>query len=231
MPFTSVLGASSVIKPGVCTSSTRPTAPYVGQLVFETDTNRLVVFTASGWVYETASNGPPGLVHITSGSFTSASSVNLPANTFTSTYRNYRVMFDITAQTGSVSLTMRIRSSGSDITTARYFQMSTGIDTASSASNQVDFATSSWTLVTTIAFSPTAPFSLVMDVKGPQIASVCQYALGNLTAQAVGGQFIGRSFNAVFNPSTAQTYDSLSLISSVASSISGVFRVYGYADS
>jgi hypothetical protein len=54
MPFTSVLGASSVIKPGVCTSSTRPTAPYVGQLVFETDTNRLVVFTASGWVYQTA---------------------------------------------------------------------------------------------------------------------------------------------------------------------------------
>jgi hypothetical protein len=53
MPFTSVLGASSVIKPGVCTSSTRPTAPYVGQLVFETDTNRIAAFTASGWVYQT----------------------------------------------------------------------------------------------------------------------------------------------------------------------------------
>jgi len=50
MPFTSVIGASSVIKPGILTSTTRPTAPYEGQLIYETDTNKLLVFNGSQWV-------------------------------------------------------------------------------------------------------------------------------------------------------------------------------------
>jgi len=51
MPFSSVLGASSVIKPGVCTSTTRPTVPYEGQLIYETDTDRVAAYNGSAWVY------------------------------------------------------------------------------------------------------------------------------------------------------------------------------------
>jgi hypothetical protein len=51
MPFSSVLGASSVIKPGVCTSTTRPTVPYEGQLIYETDTDRVASYNGSAWVY------------------------------------------------------------------------------------------------------------------------------------------------------------------------------------
>ena len=50
MPLSSVLGASSVIKPGVCTSTTRPTVPYEGQLIYETDTDTLVVYSGTEWV-------------------------------------------------------------------------------------------------------------------------------------------------------------------------------------
>lgn len=50
MPFTSVTGASSVIKPGVVTSSTRPSAPYVGQMIFETDTLTTLIYNGSAWV-------------------------------------------------------------------------------------------------------------------------------------------------------------------------------------
>jgi hypothetical protein len=50
MPFSSVLGASSVIKPGVCTSSTRPSVPYEGQLIYETDTDLLKSWNGSSWV-------------------------------------------------------------------------------------------------------------------------------------------------------------------------------------
>jgi hypothetical protein len=49
MPFSSVLGASSVIKPGVCTSATRPSVPYGGQLIYETDSNRLLVWDGLAW--------------------------------------------------------------------------------------------------------------------------------------------------------------------------------------
>jgi hypothetical protein len=37
------------MKPGVCTSSTRPQSPYVGQMIFETDTNKLKIWLGSYW--------------------------------------------------------------------------------------------------------------------------------------------------------------------------------------
>jgi hypothetical protein len=36
-------------RPGVCTSSTRPTAPYEGQVIYETDTDRILVWDGSVW--------------------------------------------------------------------------------------------------------------------------------------------------------------------------------------
>jgi hypothetical protein len=36
-------------KNGVCTSTTRPEAPYVGQMIYETDTNLLKVWLGSAW--------------------------------------------------------------------------------------------------------------------------------------------------------------------------------------
>jgi hypothetical protein len=50
MAFSSVVGASSVIRPGVCTSTTRPASPYEGQVIYETDTNTLAVYDGTGWV-------------------------------------------------------------------------------------------------------------------------------------------------------------------------------------
>ena len=41
---------SSGFRPGVCTSTTRPTAPYEGQMIYETDTNLLLVYNGSAWV-------------------------------------------------------------------------------------------------------------------------------------------------------------------------------------
>ena len=36
-------------RPGVCTSSTRPTAPYEGQIIYETDTGQMSVWSGSVW--------------------------------------------------------------------------------------------------------------------------------------------------------------------------------------
>ena len=38
-------------RPGVCTSSTRPTAPYEGQVIYETDTDKTLVWNGSAWLY------------------------------------------------------------------------------------------------------------------------------------------------------------------------------------
>ena len=38
------------VRPGVCTSTTRPTAPYEGQQIYETDTNRVLVWDNATWI-------------------------------------------------------------------------------------------------------------------------------------------------------------------------------------
>lgn len=42
---------SSGIRSGVCTSTTRPSAPYEGQMIYETDTDRVLVYNGSAWRY------------------------------------------------------------------------------------------------------------------------------------------------------------------------------------
>ena len=37
------------VKTGVCTSTTRPASPYIGQHIFETDTSLWKVYLAGGW--------------------------------------------------------------------------------------------------------------------------------------------------------------------------------------
>lgn len=49
MPLSSVLGAQSLVRPGVCTSSTRPASPFEGQVIYETDTDLVQVYNGSGW--------------------------------------------------------------------------------------------------------------------------------------------------------------------------------------
>jgi len=43
------VGASSLNKPGVCTSATRPATPYEGQMIYETDTDLVRVWNGSAW--------------------------------------------------------------------------------------------------------------------------------------------------------------------------------------
>ena len=56
MPLSTVLGAQSLIKPGVCTSSTRPASPYDGQMIYETDTDKTLVWNGTAWVNPNAMN-------------------------------------------------------------------------------------------------------------------------------------------------------------------------------
>jgi len=49
MPISTTIGTSAITRTGVCTSTTRPTSPFVGQVVYESDTFRMMAYTGSGW--------------------------------------------------------------------------------------------------------------------------------------------------------------------------------------
>jgi hypothetical protein len=62
------------VKPGVCTSTTRPArpaSPYTGQIIYETDTTLAKVWNGSAWV-----DTPPGKANVASPTFTGT--VTLP---------------------------------------------------------------------------------------------------------------------------------------------------------
>jgi hypothetical protein len=50
MPLSSVVGAQSIVKPGVCTSSTKPASPYDGQVIYMTDVDQTAVWDGSNWI-------------------------------------------------------------------------------------------------------------------------------------------------------------------------------------
>ena len=50
------------IRPGVCTSTTRPTAPYEGQTIYETDTDMVAIWNGTAWRYISATTPTSGTV-------------------------------------------------------------------------------------------------------------------------------------------------------------------------
>lgn len=49
MGLSNYIPTSSIARPGVCTSTTRPASPYEGQTIYETDTDLLRYWNGSAW--------------------------------------------------------------------------------------------------------------------------------------------------------------------------------------
>lgn len=49
MGISNTIPPSRLIQPGVCTSSTRPTSPFEGQMIYETDTDVLAIWNGTAW--------------------------------------------------------------------------------------------------------------------------------------------------------------------------------------
>jgi hypothetical protein len=196
-----------------------------GQLAYVEGTG-LQSYNGTSWVTWGAAPSAGALVYITGASFTTVTSVSLPNSTFTSTYRNYRFIFNITAVTSDADFTIRMRASGSDDTNNSYATMLSGFTNTAATSNIGTDATS---FNAGESDASLVRYSFVADVLQPQIATAtnlpCSYAFVNKAQSAV----VMRT--GVMQFTTGTQFDSLSFISSVASSITGTYRVYGYADS
>jgi hypothetical protein len=175
-----------------------------------------------------ASSPASGLAFITGAAFTTATSVSLPNSTFTSTYRNYKVILQLTALTADADFSLRFRASGSDDTNTNYRSANIGINSLGTQIDEVGNVQSSIDMGE--SDSGNIFYSTQFDVIAPQVATVTtvwgNYGYNNkaattgFTAINLGGNF-----------GTTTQFDSLTFISSVASSMTGIYRVYGYADS
>jgi len=226
MPFSSVLGANSVVRPGVCTSATRPSVPYIGQLIFETDTSRLAVWTGSAWQYETAAAGPPGLVYVTGASFTTSSAVNVN-NCFTSSHQNYGLVYELVGST-SLTISLRFRASGVDDSAASYNGGGNVTRLASGSSDLLNNGSTSFTVGLTSAGDASRRVRGEFAIYAPQLTVRTGISGTIASAGASSSEFGGGYYGGEFSATTS--FDGFSLIASTGT-ITGTYRVYGYTDS
>ena len=170
-----------------------------------------------------ASSPASGLAFISSTTFTTATSVSLPNDTFSATYRNYRLQIDLTALTSGATFTARLRTSGTDNSTNNY----------RAALNQIlnGVASVNGTAGTSFNMSQSASggakYKFTGDIMTPQLATQTALTMQLVARDTTNSDDIMLHGVQHFNDTTQ--FDSFTFISSVASSMSGVITVYGYA--
>jgi hypothetical protein len=180
--------------------------------------------TASGLKWATpAAGGASGLTYITGSSFSAVSSVSLPNGTFTSTYQNYKIIFNLTAAGGAIAETrIRMRASGSDNTTSGYYAGGTEVNFAGGANG---YSTSGATYVLWGNIATSTPQNTQMEITmmSPQSSATTVFNVnggkGTWTWKAMTGFFEGST-----------SFDSMSFYAD-AGTITGSYRVYGIANS
>jgi hypothetical protein len=189
-----------------------------GQYSYLEDTNSTEVYDGSSWV----AVGASGLVYITGASVSAVTSFSLPNNTFSATYRNYRILISGTYSGNGSAVTLRFRASGADDTNANYASTIIQGDTSGNVRNSGAGAATSSSLGTSL----TSPSNFGYDIYAPNVAIDTLYSgTHNTTVTGYGWGASGGAF-------TANTvFDSLSFIIAGGTTFTGVYRVYGYADS
>lgn len=198
-----------------------------GQLCYVenlTGAAQIQYYDGANWVSLTGG----GLVYLTGAAFTTATSFSLPNSTFTSTYRNYRIIITVNALTTDSDFTMRLRASGSDDSNSQYRNIWFGYTSLSATDSVVTVPGSAFSMREGDT-AASVIYSLVLDVIQPQVATATAIHGQVIFLNKAGAAYVSSMVNGLFTATTQ--FDALSFISSVASSMTGVYRVYGYADS
>ena len=214
MAFSSVIGASSVIKPGVVTSSTRPSSPFDGQLIYQTDTNRLAAYNGSAWV------GIGGLVCVRAETALSGTSV-IADNVFTSDYSNYLIMLRYTT-VGNNEINGRLRVGGVSASGSDYNSQLTSSAATTPAANRLTGQTSQQ-----IATASNGDFksSSVIHLFSPAIAEPTNFQIANNPSLA--GYTGVRNYIWMANHAVATAYDGIEFF--CAGNMTGTYTIYGYS--
>jgi len=235
MGITQQIGASSLIKAGVIdNTANRPASPYEGQVIFQKDTDQLLVWNGTAWVIPNSpAQNPTGLELVTTvtcssggtasnGIVTIGSAVSnvVIATAFSSTYDNYRIIFSGFAgsSNGAAAYLKLNNSTGSTYFGNMIYNVGTtsaigGVSAANGASNGFFAHTISSTGTMTLDGMLNAPF-----------LAVTSNFVGNYSGRNYNGQFSTHDSNAA--SSTGFTFAPAG-----GTITGGQIRVYGYRNS
>lgn len=237
MPLSSVVGAQSIVRPGVCTSSTRPASPYDGQVIYETDTDKIAVYDSSAWVYKTGATAPTDTsmasmiaptsvagtgVTLSGGkvSFTSASTVSVNG-CFTAAYSNYRIVVNAKNGASADAIRIRFRAGGTDNSSGYYTH---AIYTAHNGGPSRNYDANQ--AVGYIGWSADLSYNTIVDVHQPFAADYTSWMTstnGIGSNSALAGNMWGFHY-------VTTSYDGFTIFPGTGS-YTGNLRIYGYRES
>lgn len=220
MPLSSVLGAQSLVRPGVCTSSTRPASPFEGQLIFETDTNRVVAYDGSNWVYAVDTDQPPGLQLVKTQTIGSAVSSVTVSDAFSADFDNYKIVLNgIDCSTDETVYHMKL--SGSTGSTYSSSIKWTAFPTGTMSGTQLSASSTGWIIGLT---DIDGVGNGVIDVISPFLTTrtSCTYQGAESGYMIIGGGYDTNSASHTGFSIHAPSSNTLT---------GGTIRVYGYRNS
>ena len=181
---------------------------------------------ASGDVLNASDMNAVGEWLVASASFSAASTVNVD-NVFTSSYRNYRVVIEITATTGAAAqiISMQLRTGGTAATAANYFYARSGYNwAAATASADVGSGGTYWFIPRSNGSgSIGGASSTSFTITSPRLAAPTWFT----------GTSVDGSYAAVIGGyhSLSTAYDGFNIATTTGgTNITGVYRVYGLRD-
>lgn len=167
-----------------------------------------------------------GLTLITSSTFSAVSSVSVNS-CFTSTYKNYAVLLELSADAAARSLFMRMRASGSDNSSSNYkyagVLVQTKTSTAAVGTNGTGLTTA-WAMG---SLSDSEMSSHFVQIRGPQTTDHTNFQNHFFDNYKTDDGYFGSYAGAM---SVNTSYDGLTVYPG-AGSITGTIRVYGYRNS
>ena len=161
----------------------------------------------------------PGLVLVAQESFTTQSTVSVD-DCFTSEYDNYRLFFSLTSASTTASAYLRLRASGSDITSAHYAQMSPGLTSGNAVSSSGNGGQTAWEWGT---INTAGMASIFFDVLLPHVST--ETRIGGASSYYNGSVGIGRAIQGFLDNSTI--VDGVTFYPG-SGNYTGSLSIYGY---
>ena len=205
------------LRPGVCTSTSRPSTPFDGMMIYETDTNLVLVWDNAAWVMIADTDSPPGLQLIKNEAVGSGLSTLTINNIFSSEFDAYKIVFsniDGTASTGYLRL--QLVDSGGTAATTNYSSSGIYLTYASTTVNGIN--ETEWRTAL-----GDQNFGGSVEIFNPFL-SVATYAMS-----MVADNSFYRSY--AWKHSTASSYTGLKFDPSWGTISGGNIRVYGFRNS
>jgi hypothetical protein len=165
----------------------------------------------------------PGLTLINTTSFSGVASQALPANTFNSSYANYKIILTINTPTADAAIYLKMRASGTD-NSVNYYWGALGITSAGTTTNDIGNNVTSGFLINAVDSNSPAEFYMTDITLGTPFTNTKTTIIFPYVGLTAAGALLSR-YGSGWHDVTA-SYDSVNIIAS-SGNITGNIRVYG----